>query len=67
MSHQLTFEGTSELSHTPSRKMESRMADPVDRVEEWLNHASEVGTASMLPERAFPDLIVGYTVWRGKP
>ena len=47
--------------------MESRMAEFVDRVEEWLNHASEVGTASMLPERAFPDLIVRYTVWRGKP
>ena len=46
--------------------MESRMADPLDRVEQWLNHVAEVGTASMLPERAFPSLLVGYTVWRGK-
>ena len=46
--------------------MKSRMSDPMERVERWLDLVAEVGTASMLPEGAFPDLIVGYTVWRGK-
>ena len=40
--------------------------DAMDRVDQWLDHCDEVGTASMLPSRAFPGLIIMYTVWRGK-
>ena len=46
--------------------MESRSGDPPDRIERWLDHVAEEGRASMLPERAFPVLDLGYTVWLGR-
>ena len=42
------------------------MVGAIGRVDRWLDHCAEVGTALMQPSRAFPGFVIGYTVWQGK-
>ena len=49
----------------PKKRMDARMGAPRDRVDEWLTHAAAEGASSMMPERAFPGMVLGYTIWSG--
>ena len=42
------------------------MGAPRDRVEEWLTYAAAEEASSMRPDRAFPGMVLGYTIWLGK-
>ena len=46
--------------------MDSKSGDPSDPIEMWLDHIAEEGCASLMPERAFPGLELGYTSWQGR-
>ena len=49
----------------PKKSMAGRMGAPRDRVEDWLSHAAAEEASSMMPERAFPGMVLGYTIWAG--
>ena len=51
------------LNHKKS--MAGRMGAPRDRVDDWLSHAAAEGASSMMSERAFPGMVLGYTIWAG--
>ena len=45
--------------------MAGRTGPPRDRVSEWLTHAAAEGVSTMMPEVAFPGMVLGYTICAG--
>ena len=45
--------------------MAGRTGPPRDRVSEWLDHAAAEGAATMMPEVAFPGMVLGFTIRAG--
>ena len=45
--------------------MAGRTGAPRNRVSEWLTHAAAEGAATMMPEVAFPGMVLGYTIRAG--
>ena len=47
------------------KSMAGRTGAPRDCMDEWLSHAAAEGRSSMMPERAFPGMVLGYTICAG--
>ena len=45
--------------------MAGSTGSPRDRVSEWLDHAAVEGAATMMPEVAFPGMVLGFTIRAG--
>ena len=48
-----------------SKKMARCVGPPRDRVMEWMKNAEAEGAATMLPEEAFPGLVLGFLIRGG--
>ena len=46
--------------------MDSKPGGPVDPIEMWLDHLSDVGSAAAMPEVSLPGLELGYVYSQGR-